>query len=145
MESKIVVQGFDDLGGEPPHIRRRDMGAFGDLERVESDQVDGGDLTPLQWGKNVRIRLRRKIRQNRQKIHKNASQEADEETGEFRPRRGASRWSTTFRAFVWGQSDQRRKYFRSPAASTSADVSWHLGAWSLREDDFIGVEPTKLV
>lgn len=45
------MEGVDDARGQPPHVGRGHMGALGDLEGVESDEVDGGDLAALERGR----------------------------------------------------------------------------------------------
>lgn len=69
LESKVGVQCRDDVCRETPDVCGGHMGAFGDLEGVKGDEVDGGDLASLERGEDVRVGFCRKGRQDGEQIH----------------------------------------------------------------------------
>lgn len=59
------MQGLDYAGGEPADVCGGHMSAFRDLERVEGDEVDGGEFASLERRQDMGVGFCREARQDR--------------------------------------------------------------------------------
>jgi hypothetical protein len=50
-----MMKSLDDVHTKTSDICGWDLCAFGDLERVERDQIDRGDLLAFEGGENMRV------------------------------------------------------------------------------------------
>ena len=56
------------MGGEPPDIEQRQLRAFGDFQRVECQEVGGGDEMLLERWQEMCVRLGGEIRNGMEKV-----------------------------------------------------------------------------
>lgn len=59
-----MVQCLDDVDGESADVGGRDVGAFGDFEGVERDEVDGVDSASFEGREDVRVRSCGEVRED---------------------------------------------------------------------------------
>ncbi|GAB1196529.1 hypothetical protein APSETT444_005801 [Aspergillus pseudonomiae] len=63
-KSDIMMERLDDAGAQPTNIGWRHVGAFRDLKRIESDEINRGYLASLQRRKYMRVRFGMEVRED---------------------------------------------------------------------------------